>query len=157
MTRNKKVKTMTEATSKQIMALKKFAKNKEIYNEYLKGVQFDELSKEEATELIGKCYDHVNQNKTDLEEDEEGTDEGIKFSANYKNKDGSFGTVILTDEELVEVRQAHRQHCEEIYNQCVDDYSNDEDVQVAMFEKRADKVFTWIQQKLEEKVRQARK
>jgi hypothetical protein len=141
------------------MALKKFAKNKEIYNEYLKGVQFDELSKEEATELIGKCYDHVNGNETTVEdEDEHGDGEfEIKFSANYKNSNGSFGTVILSDEELVEVRQAHRQHCEEIYNQCVDDYPGDSGVQIAMFEKRADKIFTWIQQELDEKVRQERK
>ena len=44
-----------EATNKQVMALKRFARNPGLINGVFRGVQFDQLSKEEASELIKKC------------------------------------------------------------------------------------------------------
>ena len=149
---------MGDATQKQIIALKRFAKNRELSSGILKGVQFDELSKEEASDLISKCYDRENgviDDSNDVDEDD--SEFSLKFSQNYKNGDGSFGTATLTDEELAEVRDAHRKHCEQVMNDCCENYPDDREFQLAMFDKRCDKVFTWIQQALEEKVRRARK
>jgi hypothetical protein len=120
-------------------------------------VQFDELSKEEASELISKCYDHQNgvtDNSNDI--DEENSEFRLKFSQNYKDSNGNFKTASLTDEELAEIRDAHRKHCEQVMDDCYEDYSDDRELQLAMFDKRADKIFTWIQQALDEKVRQKR-
>ena len=47
---------MENATEKQVIALKRFAKNSELSNDVLKGVQFDELSKDEASELISNHF-----------------------------------------------------------------------------------------------------
>jgi len=144
---------MEEATEKQINALKKFAKNPELSKGLLKGVSFDQLDKEEARELIGKCYDHVNGSS----EEEEDSSFEIKFSQNYRNGDGKFGNVSLSSEELLEVREAHSQHCREVMQECEEEYPNDRELQLAMFDKKADKIFTWIQQALDQKVRMARK
>lgn len=148
---------MEEATSKQIIALKKFAKNPELSRGILRGVQFDELSKKEASDLISKCYDHENC-VTDCSSDIDGENSElrVKFSQNYKDADGSFKTATLTNEELGEIRDAHRKHCEQVMDECSEDYPDDRELQLAMFDKRADKVFTWIQQALDEKVRQKR-
>ena len=145
---------MGNATEKQVIALKRFAKNPELSGGLLKGVQFDELSKEKASELIKKCYgqqDDGNDSQTG-----EGVDFKIRFSQNYRNGDGSFKTVTLTDEELEALRNAHREHCVEVLKECEDDYPNDRELQLVMFDKRADKIFTWIQQGLDEKVRMTR-
>jgi len=151
----RKERKMTSATNRQVVALKKFAKDKELSSGILKGVQFDELDKEEARELIAKCYEHINGNNQSFDDDHD--EFRIQFSENYRNSDGSFGIAILTDEEVAEVRHAHSEHCDQIYKECVDIYPEDNDVQMAMFDKRADKVFTWLQQALQAKVRKARK
>ena len=146
---------MTQATEKQIIALKKFAKNPELSSGLLKGVRFDDLSKEEASDLIKKCYEaqnNGNSNGSVLE----GSDFKIRFSQNFKNGDGNFSTVTLTDEELEAVRNAHREHCAEVLRDCDKDYPDDKELQISMFDKRADKVFSWIQQALDEKVRKTR-
>jgi len=158
------VRAVEEATEKQIIALKRFAKNPELSKSILKGKQFDELSKKEASELIKKCYDHENGvtdengdlNDTSDDDPVKSGDFRIKFSQNYRNGDGSFKTTILSDEELAEIRDAHRRHCEQVMEECSEDYSDDRELQLAMFDKRADKVFTWIQQALDEKVRRQR-
>lgn len=144
---------MEQATDKQVIALKRFAKNPSLSQGILKGVHFDSLSKEEATELIKKCIAETNG------EDAEQAGSGefiIKYSQNYKNGNGAFATTTLSDEELESVRRAHREHCAEIMAECEEDYPNDREMQVAMFNLRCDKVFTWIQQALEEKVRNKR-
>ena len=51
---------MEDATQRQVIALKRFAKNPELSSGLLKGKRFDELSKEEASELIQECIDVVN-------------------------------------------------------------------------------------------------
>lgn len=143
---------MEQATSKQVIALKRFAKNPELSKGILKGVDFDGLSKQDATELIKKCIAETNGEETG-----EASDEFVmKYAQNYKNGNGAFATIILTDEELDSVRRAHREHCAEIMAECEEDYPDDKDLQVAMFNQRCDKVFTWIQQALEEKVRNTR-
>ena len=50
---------MENAPDKQVIALKRFAKNPEL-KEIVKGKQFDELSKNEASELIKECIETVN-------------------------------------------------------------------------------------------------
>lgn len=144
---------MEQATDKQVIALKRFAKNPSLSQGILKGVQFDSLSKEEATELIKKCI--AESNGEDAAE-EEGEEFSIKYSQNYKNGNGAFATIILDGEELENVRHAHREHCAEIMAECEEDYPDHKDLQLAMFNQRCDKVFTWIQQALEEKVRKTR-
>ena len=143
---------MEQATNKQVIALKRFAKNPELSKGILKGVDFDGLSKQDATELIKNCIAETNGEETG-----EARDEFVmKYAQNYKNGNGAFATIILTDEELDSVRRAHREHCAEIMAECEEDYPDDKDLQVAMFNQRCDKVFTWIQQALEEKVRNTR-
>lgn len=80
----------------------------------------------------------------------------MKFSQNYRNGNGKFGTVFLSEEELGKVRQAHRRHCLDVLADCEADFGGDPGKALTVFEKRADKVFTWIQQALEEKVRLSR-
>lgn len=80
----------------------------------------------------------------------------MKFSQNYRNGNGKFGTVFLSEEELGKVRQAHRRHCLDVLAECEAHFRNDPAKVLALFEKRADKVFSWIQQALEEKVRMSR-
>lgn len=141
-------------TEKQLIALKRFAKNPALSSGLLRGVKFDDLSKDEAIELIKKCYE-ANGNG---EDNSEGDGEGfvIRFSQNYKNGNGAFATVLLDGEELEEVRRAHREHCAEIMAECEQDYPDDKELQMAVFNHRCDKVFSWIQQALEEKVRNKR-
>ena len=155
---------MEAPTEKQTEALKKFAKNKDLSNGILKGVDLDEVDKEQANELIGKCFDHVGKNKKgNSNNSEDSTDtkqvdvSGARYSQNYKNGNGSFSTATLSEEELMEVRNAHQKHCQEILEDSEDYYPDDRELQIAMFRKRADKVFSWIQKALDEKVRQQRK
>ncbi len=141
---------MEYATEKQVIALKRFAKNSELSNGVLKGVQFDELSKDEASELISKCHEHQNRS------DEEDSDFRIRFSQNFRNGNGAFKTVTLNDGELVTVREAHSKHCQQVIMELEEDYPDDRELQIAMFDKQCDKIFTWIQQTLDEKVRKTR-
>jgi len=140
---------MESATEKQVIALKKFAKNPLLSKGLLKGVQFEDLNRKEASELITKCY---GQNGNGLGEGEY----KIKYSQNFKDTYGIFRVATLTDEELTKVREVHNKHCREILNECKDEYPGDPEIQIAVFEKRCDKIFTWIQHALDEKIRQHR-
>ena len=51
---------MEPATERQVIVLKRFAKNPEL-REIVKGKQFDELTKGEASKLIQQCIDAVNE------------------------------------------------------------------------------------------------
>ncbi|MBM3200679.1 hypothetical protein FJZ53_07095 [Candidatus Woesearchaeota archaeon] len=144
---------MTQATEKQVNALKSFAKNPKLSQGILKGVEFDGLSKEEATELIKNCIAERNGEGPAEEETEAFV---ISYSQNYKNGNGAFATVMLEGEELEEVRSAHREHCVEVMAECAADYPDDKEAQLAMFNHRCDKIFSWIQQALDEKVRNKR-
>ena len=79
------------------------------------------------------------------------------YSQNCRDHNGTWKTVKLTVEELTKLRGAHRQHCIQILEECEDDYPDDRELALAVFDKRTDKIFTWIQQELDEKVRQERK
>lgn len=79
------------------------------------------------------------------------------FSQNYRDHNGAWKTVRLTVEELAMARDAHREHCINILRECCKDFPNDVESRIAVFDKRCDKVFSWIQQALDEKVRQLRK
>lgn len=148
---------MAEATNKQIIALKRFAKNPELSQGILKRVSFDDLSREEASDLIKECYAKRSDKSFESASSiVEGCGSNGSFSQNYRKDDGKFGTVTLTDEELFEVREAHKRHCIEVLSDCEEDYPNDRELQLSMFDKRVDKVFTWIQQALDEKVRRVR-
>ena len=120
-------------------------------------VDFDEkkITKEEAKELINNA---LNGNKKNLEQTKENIINSLPcYSQNYRDHNGTWKTVKLTVEELTKLRGAHRQHCIQILEECEDDYPDDRELVLAVFDKRADKIFTWIQQELDEKVRQERK
>ena len=140
---------MDSATEKQVLALKKFARNPELNKSVLKGVEFETLGKKEASELITRCYDQ-NTTKEII------TGYRITYSQNYKVAEGKYRTVILTDEELDAVREAHRQHCQQILSECKGDYPTEPGNQQCVFHKRCDKIYTWIQLALDEKVRKER-
>ncbi len=134
---------MEIATEKQIKALKGFAKYPRLSEGILGGVDFDKLSKGEASDLIGKCKDAL-----DGESPAYNGEFKIRFSQAYQTRDGPRKTVALSEEELAMVRAAHAKHCQEIMMECEEDYPNDSELLLAMFDKRCDKVFTWIQQAL---------
>ncbi len=138
---------MEGATEKQVIALKKFAKNPELSRQILKGAEFEKLTKREASELITKCVD-----KTETADPGEFT---MRYSQNYKDSSGNFRTATLTEEELARVREAHAEHCKQILEECEKDFEQPE-VILSLFDKRCDKIFTWIQQALDEKVRRKR-
>jgi len=141
---------MESATEKQVMALKSLARNPELSQGILKGIKFSELSKQEASQLITKCYGKKENNEEQHDED------GVRYSQNYRDNYGIFRTTNLTEEELKGVREAHRKHCQEILEECNEDYPEEPELILAVFDKRCDKIFTWIQQALDEKVRKQR-
>ena len=134
------------ASDKQIVALEKFAKNANL-KKLFQDVKLDGLSRKEASDLMDKCIGKVQASRI----------EKLKFSQNYKNNDGQWGTAQLSKEELESVRDKHQKHCIEVMHELEDQFPDDRELQIAMFNKSADKVFTWIQQALDEKVRQVRK
>ena len=119
-------------------------------------IDFDEeeITKEEAKTLISEA---LNKNRKSLEGAKEKVLNSFpRFSQNYRDHNGTWKTVKLTVEELSKLRAAHRQHCIQILEECEDDYPTDRELVLAVYDKRADKIFTWIQQALDEKVRQTR-
>jgi hypothetical protein len=120
-------------------------------------VDFDEntVTKEEAKNLISKA---LSENRKKVEQAKEKISNSLPcYSQNYRDLNGTWRTVKLTAEELMKLRGAHRQHCIQILEECEEDFPNDRELVLAVFDKRADKIFTWIQQELDEKVRQERK
>jgi hypothetical protein len=124
---------MAEATEKQLVALRRFAKNEDM-KELFEGVVIDSLEKKAASDLMDRCIAKINGKK------------GGGSSGGQYRKNGR-----LSDEELEKVRESHRQHCRDIINECMDDYPEDTELQLAVFNKRCDKVFTWILRAVEEK------
>ena len=125
--------------------------------ELLKNLKVSKKPKsfEEADALIKEA---LNKDKKSLEETKGKVLNSLPcYSQNYRDLNGTWKTVKLTIEELTELRDAHRQHCIQILEECEDDYPNDKELQLAGFDKRCDKIFTWIQQALDQKVRQERK
>ncbi len=137
------------ATEKQVLTLKKLARNPELSREVFRGIEFEKLNKREASELISKCF---QQSKNE----EQAGEFRMRYSQNFKDTYGNFRTATLTAEELAQVREAHREHCKGILLECEEDYPEEEDKPQTVFDKRCDKIFTWIQQALDEKVRKSR-
>ena len=119
-------------TEKQVELLKKLE------------VDFDEekITKEEAKKIISASLKKTGSVPS--------------FSQNYRDHNGTWKTVKLTVEELARLRGVHRQHCVQILEECSEDFPDDRELLLAVFDKRADKIFTWIQQSLDEKVRETR-
>ena len=140
---------MEMATEKQIEALKKFQRNKDL-KEIFEGEDLNKITKKRASEMMEKCVTHSKNRKN-------GKGISWKYSANYRNGNGAFHTVSLTDFEIDKIREKHRMHCKEIYKQCQADFADDVEGRLAVYDKRCDKVFSWIQQALDEKVRLSRK
>jgi len=96
----------------------------------LNGKDFDKLSSKEASDLIKRCK------KKQREE---------KESKTKKNSYNNSEPTELTDEEEAQVREEHREHCKKIMQECLNDWRPDKEVAVAVFKKRADKIFTRLQ------------
>lgn len=78
------------------------------------------------------------------------------FTQNFRGDNGAWSVARMTLEEEEGLRKVHREHCKKILRECIDDYPKNLDMAVALFEKRADKFFSWSQSFLEEKVRLSR-
>lgn len=145
---------MESATEKQVLTLRNLARDFELNKGLLKGVEFEKLSKKEASELITKCYDQQkNRAKVPLQNT---TGYQMRYTQNYKDLNGKFRTVTLTDEELAAVREAHRLHCHQVLSECKQDYPTETGSQQCVFHKRCDKIYTWIQMAVADKVRRER-
>lgn len=116
-----------DITEKQLDALKKFQKNEKL-TALFNGIDIEELTKQEASGLIDQCIE----------------------KANLRRKNGKKH-VALTEDEMEKIRWAHAQHCDLILKECAKKYPDDKDVQLAVFNKRCDKVFTWMQRALDGK------
>jgi hypothetical protein len=144
---------MESATEKQVLALKKFARNQELSRGMLRGIQFENLNKKEASELIDRC---IKQNSNFRNADEL-EDFKMRYAQNFRDNNGKFKTTALSGEDLEKIREAHRQHCQQILSECSEDNPEETELILAAFDKRCDKIYTWIQQALDEKVRQQRR
>jgi hydroxylamine reductase (hybrid-cluster protein) len=144
---------MENATEKQVQALKKFARNQELSKGILRGIEFENLNKKEASELITKCIDQSStfRNADEIDDPE------VKYAQNFRDNNGKFRTTTLREEELEKIREAHREHCHQILSECRDDYPEESELILAVFDKRCDKIYTWIQHALDGKVRQQRR
>ncbi len=140
---------MESATEKQVLTLKSFARNPELNKSLFKGVEFERLTKRQATELITRCYAQNNH-------EEESGDYQMRYTQIYKDSNGRYRTVFLTEEELLAVREAHRKHCHQILSECKGDYPIEAGNQQCVFHKRCDKIYTWIQLAVADKVRRER-
>ena len=141
---------MGSATEKQVIALKKFAKNPKFSKGVLKGIQFGDLDKVQASELISKCLEQGNNANGQNGQDK------TRYPENFRDAYRIYRMTTLTDEEAKRIREAHKKHCKEILNECRDEYPGEPAVQLAVFDKRCDKIYTWIQQGRDEKIRKQR-
>ena len=138
---------MGSATEKQVIALRKFAKNPKFGKGILKGIQFGDLDKLQASELISKCLEQGNNTNGQRGQDK------ARYPQNFKDAYRIYRMTTLTDEQAKEIREAHKRHCNEILDECRDEYPGEPAVQLAVFDKRCDKIYTWIQQARDDKVR----
>jgi hypothetical protein len=93
-------------------------------------------------------------------------EKGIKMETpqlirNYRKDSGEWGTVSLDDKEEEGLRQEHRERLKEIMMECLVDskiagFNGNIEVALALFEKRADHIFSVMNYKMTEKVFKAR-
>ena len=138
---------MVDATDKQINALKRLTKFPNLANGVLKDIEFDGLDKKEASELISKCNELLDS-KPNMQND---NGFQIIFRQTHMTGSGHKETVELYGEELEKIRSAHAKHCQKILIELEEEYPEDRELQLAVFNKRCDKIFTWIQQALSKK------
>ena len=78
------------------------------------------------------------------------------FTQNFRGDSGAWSVARMTAEEEEALRKEHGKHCLKILRECLEVYPEDYQLAIALFEKRADKFFSWSQAFLEEKVRLSR-
>jgi len=141
-----------------VIKLKKFAKDREIYDKHLKGIEFIELSDKQAEELLEKCKKtRAAENGSNAAGDGPNLDPSkVVFSQNYEKEKGRWDSVELTDEELAEIREHHREDCKAVMKEVEKDFPKSSVLQAAVFQVRSDKIYTRIQAALKEKVRLVR-
>jgi hypothetical protein len=125
---------------------------------------FQKLSKQQASGMIDAMIrDRKKGNGKGTQQSSEGSSaeseiiaKPFLFTQNFRGDSGAWQVARMTAEEEEALRKAHREHCKRILKECVDDFPKNLDIAVALFEKRADKFFSWSQAFLEEKVRLSR-
>jgi hypothetical protein len=137
---------MKPASTKQKKLLRDFANDKKL-QPILNGKDFDKLNSKEASDLIKECMKRNGQKDRSKQS---APSKGNKSS--YNNLD----TVELTEKEETQVREEHREHCKNIMQECLDDWPQNKQVAIAVFEKRADKIFTRLQRAKTEKQMQSK-
>lgn len=75
------------------------------------------------------------------------------FSLNYRAENGAWSVARMTANEEEELRKVHGEHCSKVLRECISIYPEDYVLAIALFDKRADKFYSWAQAFLEEKVR----
>ena len=134
---------------------------------------FEKLSKQQASGMIDamirdrkKKNGKGNGNGKAVQQMSEGSESGnaeveiiskpFLFTQNFRGDNGAWSVARMTAEEEEALRKAHREHCKRILRECIDDYPKNLDIAAALFNRRADKFFSWSQAFLEEKVRLSR-
>lgn len=143
---------MGKATREQIITLKKIVKDNPAESRAIvKGVQFDELTEEQASDLISKCNEHINGTNT-----QNGNPSNPNRNNSYKKNDNGSWKPLLTKEQLDKVREDYREYSKDVMHQCEKDFPDDKDKQMAVFYLRCEKPYTWEQRAREEKGKQTR-
>lgn len=130
---------MRPATDKQKALLKDLARNKQL-STMLKNKDLDGLSSKDASTLIDRCMKRIRPEKEQAKPEK-------PASKGY----AVFDAVRLCEDEEAEIRRRHREHCKKIMKECIKDFPDDKDLATAVFSKRADKIFTWMQRAKAEK------
>jgi hypothetical protein len=87
------------------------------------------------------------------------------ISQNYRYN-GSWSTLSLTEEEISQLKKAHREYTSKVMAECIVDAMDKNSLEscgcscvtiaVALFEARVDKFFTWVMRALQDKTRRVR-
>jgi hypothetical protein len=83
------------------------------------------------------------------------------ISQNFRNN-GGWATLTLTEQEIGRLEELHRGYTERVMQECLEDarmrfgLADCTAVAAAMFEARAEKVFTWVMRALQDKTRMVR-
>ncbi|MBW2149843.1 MAG: DEAD/DEAH box helicase family protein [Deltaproteobacteria bacterium] len=107
-------------------------------------------------------YKYRNRNAYMKKEASRVISETPQLIKNYRRDDGIWATVVLTDDEEHQLRQSHREQLVEIIKECIEDSKRIAEpngcieIFLALFEKRADHIFTVMNNKMTEKVYEAR-
>ena len=135
---------------------------------------FEKLSKQQASGMIDAMIrdrkkgkdGKGNGNGKAVQQMSEGSESGnaeveiiskpFLFTQNFRGDNGAWSVARMTAEEEEALRKEHGKHCLKVLRECLEVYPEDYQLAIALFEKRADKFFSWAQAFLEEKVRLSR-